>query len=84
MERSTRREDGAVLVAPEELPAALERLAAFEDMACGLEREQEEISARLEELRNRGGEKTVQFRELLAQKLVNNNMKLLLERHQIH
>ncbi len=84
MERYTRREDGAVLVAPEELPAALERLAAFEDMACGLEREQEEISARLEELRNRGGEKTVQFRELLAQKLVNNNMKLLLERHQIH
>ena len=49
-----------------------------------MEREREEISARLEELRNRGREKTVQFRELLAQKLVNNNMKLLLERYRIH
>ena len=57
------------------MAAALERLSAFEDMACGVEREREEISARLEELRNRGREKTVQFRELLAQKLVNNNMK---------
>ena len=86
MERYTRTVDGKVTVAPEEMAAALERLSAFEDMACGVEREREreEISARLEELRNRGREKTVQFRELLAQKLVNNNMKLLLERYRIH
>ena len=84
MERYTRTVDGKVTVAPEEMAAALERLSAFEDMACGVEPEREEISARLEELRNRGREKTVQFRELLAQKLVNNNMKLLLERYRIH
>ena len=54
MERYTRTVDGKVTVAPEEMAAALERLSAFEDMACGVEREREEISARLEELRNRG------------------------------
>ena len=50
MERYTRTVDGKVTVAPEEMAAALERLSAFEDMACGVEREREEISARLEEM----------------------------------
>lgn len=45
MERYTRTVDGKVTVAPEEMAAALERLSAFEDMACGVEREREEISA---------------------------------------
>ena len=39
-----------------------------------------EIPAELEALRQAGKSKTVQFRELLAQKLTNQNMKLLLER----
>lgn len=60
--------------------AALERLAAFEDLACGLEEEQQSISQRLEELRGQRKEKTVQFRELLAQKLVNSSLIQLLER----
>ena len=41
MERYTRTVDGKVTVAPEEMAAALERLSAFEDMACGVERERE-------------------------------------------
>ena len=81
MERYTTRKDGTVLVRPEDMEAALARLAAFEDMAENLDREQEEIARKLEDLRGRGKEKTVQFKELLAQKLVNNNMKLLLERY---
>ena len=81
MERYTTRKDGAVMVRPEDMDAALLRLAAFEDMAENLDREQEEIARKLEDLRGRGKEKTVQFKELLAQKLVNNNMKLLLERY---
>ena len=81
MERFTTRKDGAVLVGPEDMEAALARLAVFEDMAENLDREQEEIARKLEDLRGRGKEKTVQFRELLAQKLVNNNMKFLLERY---
>ena len=52
-------------------------------MVQGLEREQEEIAQRLAQLREQGREKTVQFRELLAQKLTNQNMKLLLERWKI-
>lgn len=81
MERYTTRKDGAMMVRPEDMEAALLRLATFEDMAENLDREQEEITRKLEDLRGRGKEKTVQFKELLAQKLVNNNMKLLLERY---
>ena len=80
MERYTTREGNEVRVRPEQLEQALARLAQFEDMAQGLDREQTEIAQRLEQLRSQGREKTVQFRELLAQKLTNQNMKLLLER----
>ena len=83
MERYTIREGGAVSVPPEHMEAALERLARFEDMALGLEREREEISGELASLRDRRKEKTVQFRELLARKLTGQNMLLLLERWQI-
>ena len=83
MERYTVRAGGAVSVPPEQLEAALERLARFEDMALGLEREREEISGELASLRDRRKEKTVQFRELLARKLTGQNMLLLLERWQI-
>lgn len=80
MERYTTREGNEVRVRPEQLEQALARLAQFEDMAQGLDREQAEIAQRLEQLRSQGREKTVQFRELLAQKLSNANMLLLLER----
>ena len=80
MERYTTREGNEVRVRPEQLEQALARLAQFEDMAQGLDREQAEIAQRLEQLRSQGREKTVQVRELLAQKLTNQNMKLLLER----
>ena len=45
-----------------------------------MEEEQQSISQRLEELRGQRKEKTVQFRELLAQKLVNSSLIQLLER----
>ena len=84
MERYTKREaDGRVSVPPEQLDQALERLARFEDMALGLEAEQGDIAARLAALREQGRDKTVQFRELLAQKLTNSNLRLLLERYRL-
>ena len=55
MERYTVRAGGAVSVPPEQLEAALERLARFEDMALGLEAEQGDIAARLAALRGRAG-----------------------------
>ena len=84
MERYTQRKaDGRVSVSPEQLDQALERLARFEDMALGLEAEQGDIAARLAALREQGRDKTVQFRELLAQKLTNSNLRLLLERYRL-
>ena len=83
MERYTVRAGGAVSVPPEQMEAALERLARFEDMALGLEAEQGDIAARLAALREQGRDKTVQFRELLAQKLTNSNLRLLLERYRL-
>ena len=83
MERYTVRAGGAVSVPPEQLEAALERLARFEDMALGLEAEQGDIAARLAALREQGRDKIVQFRELLAQKLTNSNLRLLLERYRL-
>ena len=83
MERYTIRAGGAVSVPPEQLEAALERLARFEDMALGLEAEQGDIAARLAALREQGRDRTVQFRELLAQKLTNSNLRLLLERYRL-
>ena len=44
MERYTLREGGRVLCPTERLEAALERLAAFEDLACGLEEEQQSLA----------------------------------------
>ena len=83
MERYTQKNDRSITVDPERMEEALARLAAFEDMAQGLERDQENIARTLEELRSWGKDRTVQFKELLARKLVNNNMKLLLERYGI-
>ena len=80
MERYTTREGKAVRVPPDQLEAALERLARFEDMALGLEQERADIAQKLAALREQGRDRTVQFRELLAQKLSNANMLLLLER----
>ena len=83
MERYTVRAEGAVSVPPDKLEDALERLARFEDMALGLAGEQGDIAARLAALREQGRDKTVQFRELLAQKLTNSNLRLLLERYRL-
>ena len=59
MERYTTREGNEVRVRPEQLEQALARLAQFEDMAQGLDREQAEIAQTLEQLRSQGREKTV-------------------------
>ena len=83
MERYTQKNDRSITVDPERMEEALARLAAFEDMAEDLQREQVTIAQTLEDLRSWGKDRTVQFKELLARKLVNNNMKLLLERYGI-
>ena len=62
---------------------ALERLARCEDLLSSLEREQAELSEKLEALKVQGRQKTVQFRELMARKLVNQQLRLRLEEYKL-
>lgn len=80
MERLTKRtDDGRHELAGAGEEAALQRLALYENMHEGVLQSQQETAARLEELRSRGREKTVQFREQLAQKLTNGQVLALLK-----
>jgi len=58
-----------------------ERLAAFEAICEELVENQRSIPEQLAELRAEGKEKTVRYRELLAQKLLSNEMVALFGRH---
>ena len=85
MERYTVQKEGAWVLAEWEssLPRALERLARCEDLLSSLEREQAELSEKLEALKVQGRQKTVQFRELMARKLVNQQLRLRLEEYKL-
>ncbi len=58
---------------------ALARLAEFENLAEELAAQQEELSREMAALRKSGKERSVQFRELLAQKLANSHTLSLLQ-----
>ena len=85
MERYTVQKAGAWVLAEGEssLPRALERLAKCEDLLSDLEREQTELSQTMEALKLQGKQKTVQFRELMARKLVNQQLRLRLESYKL-
>lgn len=85
MERYTVQKAGAWVLAEGEssLSLALERLARCEDLLSSLEREQAELSEKLEALKVQGRQKTVQFRELMARKLVNQQLRLRLEEYKL-
>jgi len=61
--------------------AAIERLAQFENAQAALLAQQDQITGELDRLRAEGKEKSVRFRELLGQKMINNTLVALLERH---
>ncbi len=80
LERLTRRtENGAYLTDPADITAApegvsgraVERLAAYEELQETLHSEQEQITRRLEEMKQAGQTKTVRFRELMVKKMNN-------------
>ena len=84
MERYTQRQaDAWTLSEGTDLSQALKRLARCEDLLSDLEREQTELAQRLEELRLQGKNKTVQFKELMARKLVNQQLRLRLEQYKL-
>lgn len=53
---------------------AIERLARFENFYDALIEEQEALLAELDRLRKEDKQKTVKFRESLAQRIMNNNL----------
>ena len=55
----------------------VQRLAAFENAYERLTARQAEIPVKMEELKARGKQKSVQFRELFGEKLVNQNILTL-------
>lgn len=62
---------------------AIERLAGFENAYEAIERERDKAEAELVKLRAAGKQKTVQFRQLLAQKITHANILALFAIHGI-
>ena len=60
-----------------------ERLAKFEAAYRDLQNSISELPGKLETLRSQGKEKTVTYKELLAQKLTNNSILMFFEKHGI-
>lgn len=58
---------------------AISKLAMFENFYDDLLLKQSEISKELEKLRSEGKNKSVKFKQLLANKLTNNNILILLK-----
>lgn len=87
MKRMTKSENGMFYVKKDhvrEIEAgyagdAIERLAVFEDVYLRLVEQQDEYEAELEKLRAGGKEKSVRFRELLGNKMMNGNTLKLFE-----
>ena len=59
------------------------RLAKFEKAYLSLLESMSDIPEKLESLRKAGKEKTVTYKELVAQKLINNNILMFFEKHGI-
>ena len=62
---------------------AIERLACFENAYEAIERERDKAEAELSKLRAAGKQKTVQFKQLLAQKITHANILSLFAIHGI-
>ena len=76
--------NGKEFAVPESgIPEAMSRLAAFEDIYEDLANSIAAIQAELGKLKAAGKEKTVRYKELFGQKLVNNRIMDLFERHGI-
>jgi len=61
----------------------IERLARFENAQADLLAHQETIALEMDRLRAKGKEKSVRFRELLGQKMINNTLTRVAERYDL-
>ena len=83
MERLTSKNGDEIIVAEADTQEALRRLAAFEDVYAELMESMAAIPPELENLKAGGKEKTVRYRELFGQKMMNHHIIALLKRHGI-
>ena len=60
---------------------AIQRLGLFEDAYESLTNSQVQIPKDLAQLRESGKEKTVRYKETVAQKLINNSIVMFFEKH---
>jgi len=82
MERLTvKTENGHSALVDIDHEKMIERLGLFEDAYAALMDSQAQIPKELEALRRQGKEKTVRYKETLAQKLMNGYMIQFFERH---
>ena len=81
MNRLTVKNADGYCVSNENVAKAIQRLGEFEDAYEELKSSQERIPKELENLRTQGKEKTVRYKETLAQKLITNNIALFFEAH---
>ena len=63
---------------------AIHKLAVFENMCDEFIRDMTSIPERLEKLRAEKKDKTVAYRELVAQKLINTNILMFFKKHHIY
>jgi hypothetical protein len=63
---------------------AVQKLAVFENMCEEFIKDMTDLPRRLEKMRSEGKEKTVAYRELVAQKLINTNIFMFFKRHGVH
>lgn len=66
--------DGQYTVDADRTAEAIQRLGQYEDLAAYLQAQVDDITREMDALRLEGKEKTVKFRELLGNKLLQNNM----------
>jgi len=83
MKRMTSRIGDRVIVAESDIQEALRRLSVFVDVYEDLMKSVATIPMELENLKAAGKEKTVRYRELFGQKLMNNQFVALFKRHGI-
>ncbi|MCL2048604.1 MAG: hypothetical protein FWG87_07730 [Defluviitaleaceae bacterium] len=81
MNRFTEKNKDEYCVSDEKIKAAIQRLGVFEDAYDDLMGGQVQIAKDLEALRMQGKEKTVKFKEAMAQKLINSHIMMFFERY---
>ena len=81
MDRYTVKNEAGYHIPDEFAGKAIQRLGEFEDAFEDLMNSQAQIPMELENMRMQGKEKTVRYKETVAQKLINNNIIMFFERH---